>query len=294
MGEIVGAGIVSHVPPIVLPEEERRAMNDGNEISLVPGLHRLRAEVLDRLQPDTVVVFDTHWYTTLHHIFDARQSRKGVFTSEEIPTNPGMRSLAYDLPGDPELCAEVAKLADEREDTWVVAADDRHLPVHYGTINLLHFLQAGEHWVPAGVCQTGQPEDFLLLGDLLRKAIEAIDRRVVILGAGGLSHRFWPLRELRQHETSDPANIVTSEARKADEYVLERWAQGDHAAVIEFMPEYARHAPEGFFAHYLQMVGSIGGDRCTAPGVRFSDYESAAGTGQVHVWFERPEAGWTA
>lgn len=25
----------------------------------------------------------------------------------------------------------------------------------------------------------------------------------------------------------------------------------------------------------------------------FSDHESATGTGQVHVWFERPERGWT-
>ena len=49
MGEIVGAAVVSHVPPIVLPEGVRRELNDGEEISLVPGLHRLRSECLDRL-----------------------------------------------------------------------------------------------------------------------------------------------------------------------------------------------------------------------------------------------------
>ena len=50
MGEIVGAAVVSHVPPIVLPEGVRRELNDGEEISLVPGLHRLRSECLDRLR----------------------------------------------------------------------------------------------------------------------------------------------------------------------------------------------------------------------------------------------------
>jgi hypothetical protein len=25
----------------------------------------------------------------------------------------------------------------------------------------------------------------------------------------------------------------------------------------------------------------------------YSDYESAVGTGQAHVWFERPAGGWT-
>ena len=47
MGEVVGAGIVSHVPTIMAPEEERRKMNEGNEISIVPGFHRLREEVID-------------------------------------------------------------------------------------------------------------------------------------------------------------------------------------------------------------------------------------------------------
>ena len=42
MGEIVGAGIVSHVPTIMLPEEVRLEINDGKEITLVPGLRRLR------------------------------------------------------------------------------------------------------------------------------------------------------------------------------------------------------------------------------------------------------------
>jgi hypothetical protein len=27
--------------------------------------------------------------------------------------------------------------------------------------------------------------------------------------------------------------------------------------------------------------------------LRFSEYEASVGTGQVHVWFERPLAGWT-
>jgi hypothetical protein len=25
----------------------------------------------------------------------------------------------------------------------------------------------------------------------------------------------------------------------------------------------------------------------------FSDYENSVGTGQVHLWFDRPAAGWT-
>jgi 3,4-dihydroxyphenylacetate 2,3-dioxygenase len=38
------------------------------------------------------------------------------------------------------------------------------------------------------------------------------------------------------------------------------------------------------------MVGALGAGDCTARGVRYSDYESAAGTGQVHIWFDTMES----
>ena len=81
MGEIVGAGLVAHVPTIMLPEHVRLEINDGKEISLVPGLRRLRSEVLDRLKPDTVIVLDTHWESTFEHIVTAQDRRAGKFTS---------------------------------------------------------------------------------------------------------------------------------------------------------------------------------------------------------------------
>ena len=290
MGEIVGAALVSHIPPIVWPDAERVELYGGVDTSLVAGLHRIRSECLDRLCPDTVIVFDTHWFTTVEHIVAAHDRRSGSFTSDELPR--AMHDVAYDMPGDPELAGAVAALADGRDDTWILACDEPSLPVHYPTINLLGFLQRDERWMSVGICQTGTPDDWLLLGELLAVAVARLERRVVLLASGGLSHRFWPLREFRLHETADPANIVTPEARAADEEVLARMSAGDHAAVIDGWSDYRRFSPEGFFAHYLMMVGAIGGRSCRAPGRMYSEYESAAGTGQAHVWFERPDGGW--
>ena len=123
---------------------------------------------------------------------------------------------------------------------------------------------------------------------------DAPQRRYSIKHSGGLSHRFWPLRELRAHESSRLENIVSPEARAADEQLIARLERGDHASVLADYPSFRRHAPEAFFAHYLTLVGAIGGAACRAKAVRYSDYESAAGTGQVHLWFDRPEGGWTA
>jgi 3,4-dihydroxyphenylacetate 2,3-dioxygenase len=292
VGEIVGAAIVSHVPPIVMPESVRLELNEGKDFTLVEGLHRLRRERLDELRPDTIVVFDTHWFTTFEHVISAHERRQGLFTSDELPR--GMSCMPYDFPGDPVLADAVAERAAGRDDTWVHATRDPYIGIHYPTVNLLPFLQGDERWVSTGICQTATPDDFLLFGTLVAEAVAGSDRRVVLLASGGLSHRFWPLRELRQHEGAALHHIVTPEARAADEQLIARLERGDHAAVLADLPAYRAHAPEGYFGHYLTMVGALGGAACTAPGRKFSEYESAAGTGQVHVWFDRPEGGWTA
>ena len=77
MGEVVGAGLLAHVPTIVLPEETRRELNHGEDSTLVSGLHQLRREVFDTLDYDTVVVLDSHWATTVEFVVTAQDRRSG-------------------------------------------------------------------------------------------------------------------------------------------------------------------------------------------------------------------------
>jgi len=42
MGEVVGAGLIAHVPTIVLSEAIRRELNNGEDTTLVAGLQQLR------------------------------------------------------------------------------------------------------------------------------------------------------------------------------------------------------------------------------------------------------------
>ncbi len=291
MGEIVGAAVVAHVPTIVLPLATRLKLNEGREISLVPGLHRLRAEVLDRLGIDTIVVLDSHWSTTVEFIVASHDRRSGLYTSDELPR--GMSQMPYDFLGDPSLARDLAAGAAPRDDMWITAIDDPCLPIHYPTVNLLPFLQRDERWMSISNCQTADQVDYLLVGRLLAETVAASDRRVMLLASGAMSHTFHPLREIRNHESSDPSHIFSAEARAFDEQILRWWADGDHARVVGAYGEYRKHKPEGRFGHYLTMLGAIGGANCTAVGVPFSNYENSVGTAQIHVNFERPLAGWT-
>lgn len=290
MGEIVGVGLISHAPTIMFDEETRRQLNDGKEISLVPGLVRLRDEVFDRLQPDTIVIIDSHWETTVEHVLSAHDHRSGHMTSSELPR--GMAGIPYDYDGDPELAKLAAKIGDEMG-TPTHASQDDYLPVYYATVNLVHYLHKDERVMSISLVQTGEPDDFLTMGRAIGEAVGQLDRRVVVLASGGMSHTFWPLSQLSKHEASDPVHIITPEARAADEQRL-RWMEaGDHRTIVDMMDDYMPHNPEGGFGHYLMMIGAVGGPDCTAPGELFSDYENATGTGQVHIWFERPDDGWT-
>jgi aromatic ring-opening dioxygenase catalytic subunit (LigB family) len=114
---------------------------------------------------------------------------------------------------------------------------------------------------------------------------------VLLIASGALSHTFWPLRELRAHEAAGVEHIISPAAAAADADRMAWFAAGDHARVLATMPEYYAFRPEARFGHYLMMIGALGEGDCTAPSRQYGEYENVIGTGQVHLWFDRPAGG---
>ena len=72
-------------------------------------------------------------------------------------------------------------------------------------------------------------------------------------------------------------------------------AQGRHDTVLErWNDDYRKKPWEAFGAHYLQMLGAMGGAACRAKGEALSAYENARGTGNIHIWFDTTTAQETA
>ncbi|MDD9947734.1 MAG: hypothetical protein OXU20_42225 [Myxococcales bacterium] len=289
MGEIALAAVVAHQPMIMLPEKLRVSLGGtGADTTLVePGFRRLR-ERLAELKVDTLVIIDTHWFTTTEHVIAGADHFRGQYTSEEMPRT--ICDVPYDYPGAPELAAAWHRVGKQR-DLHTINVTVESLPVHYPTINLVHHLRTSERVLSCGVVQTASADEYLAYGDALRQAIEEMDSgRIAILGSGGMSHTFWPLSEIREHFSYKPAHVISNEARDIDARILAHWLRGEHARVLELYPEYReRYHPEGRFAHYLITLGALGGPTCRAPGEQLSNYENAVGTGQVHVAFQ-PQA----
>jgi aromatic ring-opening dioxygenase catalytic subunit (LigB family) len=286
MGKIVGAALVSHHPGLMQCEEFRRLQGAGEDSDLIAGYARLRQRIT-AAKPDVVVLFDSHWFTTGYHLVDGGDAYRGMYVSDEMPWY--LHGVPYDYRGHPALAQLVEDVSRERGGyNRVVRHPD--LGRQYPTINLVKQLRLEQmdlQVVTASSCQNCDWPHFLQSGEVIGEAIRRSGLRVLLLASGAMSHRFnnidWTPKHPRifhESNVSRPENVVS------DKGAIELMRQGRHDQVLErWNDEYRRLPWEAFGAHYLQMLGALGGQACRVPGEPLSAYENARGTGNIHIWF---------
>ncbi len=217
---------------------------------------------------------------------------RGRYTSEELPR--GMSQMPYDFPGDPELAELIGEEVDGGR--FVDDADRRPVPAD-------PLPDDEPAAVPAGRRALGQRE-------------HGPDRRDRRLPARRRGHR--PGRRAQRAagraagERGDEPHVLEAEGAPGARGVGP--GAHPHAGGARGRPRAAGLAggrrPRPGHRHDArvpppQARGDVralpddgrrrsAGGTASPPGVRYSDYENAIGTGQVHVWFDRPAAGWTS
>ena len=179
--------------------------------------------------------------------------------------------------------------------TWITAIDDQYLPIYYATLNLWKFLGEGLRQaldLGRASARPATTEDFLRAGRALGDAIAETDRKVLLIASGALSHTFWKLRQLRDHEAA--GRRAHPHPRGATPPTASG-SSGSRPATTPGCSTRCRSScgtgPRPCSRHYLMMVGALGEGDCTATARQYGDYENSIGTGQVHLWFDRPEGG---
>jgi 3,4-dihydroxyphenylacetate 2,3-dioxygenase len=287
MGEVAAAIFTTHVPRLMIRDPAARKAYMGRNVStFYDAMERLERERLRELQFDTFVLFDSHWFTTLEYVVNAHARLNGIYTSEELPEM--LHDEPYDYAGDPEIAHLIERAAGERG-MRALASNHRNLPIHYPTLTVMAYFNPPEksrRVVSIGVCQTASVENDLNFGAAVGDAVRSADRRVVLVAAGGLSHRFWDYDHAREHASASPDDISSPANRAFDQRVMEWFAAGRHDEVIGHAAEYrAQCSPEGRFSHYLMMAGGMGAERWNWRGEQFGRYEAALGTGQAIFFF---------
>jgi len=287
MGQFVGAALVSHHPGLMQCEEFRVLQGAGADSDLIAGYARLR-ERIAAARPDVVIVFDSHWFTTGYHLVDGGSHFKGTYLSDEMPWY--LHGVPYDFRGNPELAMAIEAVSRERGGyNRTIRHPD--LGKHYPTINLvkhLHFELNDLPVVTISSCQNCDWTHFLKSGEAIGEAVRRSDLRVLMLASGALSHKFNPIDWKPNHpRIFHESNVARPENIASDKGAIELFKQGRHDVILErWNDEYRKLPWEAFGAHYLQMLGALGGAECRVPGEVLSDYENARGTGNVHIWFQ--------
>ena len=287
MGNIVGAALVSHHPGLMQCEEFRRLMGNGEDSDLIPGYARLRAKI-EAARPDVVLVFDSHWFTTGYHMVDGAARYTGSYISDEMPWY--LHGVPYDYRGHPALALDIEAVSRE-QGGYNRVINHPDLGKQYATINLVKHLRlelSDTPVVSVSSCQNCHWSHFLKSGEAIGEAVRRSDLNVVLLASGALSHKFngidWKPNHPRIFHES---NVSRPENVASDKAAIALMAQGRHDTVLERWDDDYRKKPwEAFGAHYLQMLGAMGGAACRSKGEALSAYENARGTGNIHMWFD--------
>ncbi|HBZ43262.1 MAG TPA: 3,4-dihydroxyphenylacetate 2,3-dioxygenase [Maritimibacter sp.] len=284
MGEIVLAAKVTHVPTLVMSEnDEKLAVTRKQAIDGLKEIGR-RARAAGA---DTFVVLDTHWLVNAGYHINAKDHFAGTFASSEFPQF--IKDLPYDLPGNPALGDLMAEYASA-EGTHTLSHQVESLDLEYGTLVPMRYMNPeGDLKVVsvAAMCTVHSHDSSRKVGVGLRKAIEASDSKVALIASGSLSHHIWPTEIYA--ENNGTYTISKEFNRQVDLMVLDMWARGDMQTFLKILPDYAENCDgEGDMHDTVMLFAALGWDQYTGKGEVIGEYFPSSGTGQVNVVFDLP------
>lgn len=281
MGELVLAAKCTHVPTMLMSEQEGRLK--GTRQPAIDGHYDI-ARRARALGADTVVICDTHWIVNAGFHVNANTRFEGVFTSNEFPQF--IRDLPYAYDGNPALGDAIARHASDKG-VFTLSHRLDSLELEYGTLVPMRFMSR-EHDMKvvsiAAWCTVHDHEESRIVGEAIREAVEASDSKVLLVASGSLSHKIWANRD---YAANNGTFTISSEFnRQMDLHVLDMWQRGDHATFLRMLPEYARNCSgEGSMHDTAMLYGALGWDGYEGRCEVVSPYFPSSGTGQTNVIF---------
>jgi 3,4-dihydroxyphenylacetate 2,3-dioxygenase len=281
MGEIVLAAKMTHVPTMLMSEQEGPIK--GKRQAAIDGHYEI-ARRAKELGADTAVICDTHWVLNAGHHINAKKRFKGIFTSNEFPQF--IQDMPFDHEGNPGLGDLIAAKAMDKG-VYTLCHHIDSLEVEYGTLVPMRFMSRVHPMKVVSIgawCTVHSFESSRKLGEAIREAIEASDSKVLLVASGSLSHRIWPNDE---YAANNGTFTISKEFnRQVDLRVLELWQKGDWETFTRMLPEYAEYCcGEGSMHDTVMMLGALGWDKYTGKAEVVTEYFPSSGTGQTNVIF---------
>ena len=240
---VVGAIMVPH-PPILLPEVGR---GEEKKIAASERAYQKAAAFAAALEPDTIVLSSPHavMYADYFHISPGHSARgdMGQFRAPQ---------LRFQVSYDEAFTAELTRLA-EREGFPAGTLGERSAALDHGTMIPLYYLDrycTNYRLVRIGL--SGLPlADHYRLGRLIRQTADKLDRRVLFVGSGDLSHKL----------LSEGPYGYAAEGPAYDERIMDVMGRAAFDELLDFDESFCDRAAECGHRSFCILAGALDGKR---------------------------------
>jgi MEMO1 family protein len=255
---ILGAFIVPH-PPLIIPAVGR---GKQAQVQATIDAYERVGGMIAALAPDTIIVVSPH----------------SVRYGDYIHISPGMRARGdfgdFGAPGtviekeyDTALAQAIAGMA-ESGGLSAGLKGEKNKALDHGTLVPLWFVESKyKAYKLVRVSLSGLPPlAHYALGQCMAGAVDALDRKTVIIASGDLSHKL----------TKDGPYGFAEEGPVFDKAVTDAMRTGDFMRFLTLKPDFCEDAAECGLRSFIIMAGALDGRAVTAD---FLSYQGVTGVG---------------
>jgi len=262
---LVGAFIVPH-PPLIVPEVGK---GQEKEVSHTIESYREVARRIAALKPDTIIITSPHslMYSDYFHISPGK-SAKGDFGKFNAKKVSVQAEYDEDFVEELEACAE-------RDGVEAGTLGEKDPQLDHGTMVPLYFINeflTDYKIVRIGLSGLSFSEHYKL-GKCVTKTATKLDRRIVFVASGDLSHK---LKE-------DGPYGFAEEGVRFDQEITQAMREGDFLHFMEFAPDFCDLAAECGLKSFIIMAGALSGRTVTS---ELLSYEGTFGVGYAVCEFK--------
>ena len=262
----ISAAVAVPHPPLIMPEVGK---GEEKKIRATTDAYRKAMRFLASFQPETVIVLSPHAtvYKDYFHISPGMRAHGDFmrFQAPEITID-----AKYDLP----LVSMISKLAKESH-IEAGTLGEREPQLDHAVMIPLRFLE--EEMQGFSIVRIGlsglTPLMHYRFGECIKKAVDKLNRRCVVIASGDLSHRM---------AECSPYGFV-KEGPAFDKLATNALDTGDFNALLSIDPKVSEAAAECGLRSYLIMAGALDGKAVES---KLLSYEGPFGVGYAVATFQ--------
>ena len=236
---ILASFMVPH-PPMIVPD-----VGKGSEKQITKTIESYErvAKEIKKLNPETIIISSPHtsYYSDFFHVSTGKFA-KGNFGMFNAP------KVSFEEEIDTELVDEIERLATKYSFS---AGRTKEVPLDHGTMVPLYFIRKElpkTKLVVVGL-STMPLSDNYRFGTIIKEAINNLDKKVVFIASGDLSHKL---------QTYGPYGFA-KEGPIYDKRIMSTMSKGNFNELLEYDEDFLDKASECGHRSFTIMAGALDG-----------------------------------